>query len=134
MIIKLEHLAIAAPTPSLYAVNKDIRGEPCVAFREFWGAPVSLFSFKWLPRDQGSSPSKLALLPFCYRPSNTTRAVAVRCTVRCTVLWYGTVRTFFTKFLKIDTVYTVRYGMVYCMVRFFAGWLCNLLGCAICCC
>jgi hypothetical protein len=31
--------------------------------------PVSLCSFGWSPRDQGSSPSKLALLPFCYRPS-----------------------------------------------------------------
>jgi hypothetical protein len=31
--------------------------------------PVSLCSFGWSLRDQGSSPSKLALLPFCYRPS-----------------------------------------------------------------
>jgi hypothetical protein len=43
------------------------------------------------------------------------RAVAVRCTVRCTVIQYGTVRTFFTVFLKIGTVYTVRirYGVRY---------------------
>jgi hypothetical protein len=40
------------------------------------------------------------------------RAVAVRCTVRCTVIRYGTVRTFFAVFLKIGTVYTVRYGTV----------------------
>jgi hypothetical protein len=58
------------------------------------------------------------------------RAVAVR----CTVIRYGTVRTVFTVFLKIGTVYTVRYGTVYGTVRFFTGWLCNLLGCAICCC
>jgi len=40
------------------------------------------------------------------------RAVAVRCTVRCTVIRYGSVRAFFTVCLKIGTVYTVRYGTV----------------------
>ena len=52
---------------------------------------------------------------------NITRAVAVRCTVRCTVIRYGTVRTIFSVFLKIGTVYTVRYNTVYGTVRFFAG-------------
>ena len=61
------------------------------------------------------------------------RAVVVQCIVRCTVIRYGTVRTFFTVFLKIGTVYMVRYGTVYSTIRFFCGlavqspWLCNLL-------
>ena len=48
-----------------------LRGVPCVvrARQEIFGEyPVSLLSFGWSPRDQVLSPSKLALLPFCYRP------------------------------------------------------------------
>jgi len=49
-------------------------------------------------------------------PTVAYKAVAVRCTVR-----YGMVRTVFTACLKIGTVFTVRYGMVYGTVCFFAG-------------
>ena len=53
----------------------------------------------------------------------------------CSTVYGNTIRYGKNGFYRIfDTVYTVRYGTVYGTIRFFAGWLCNLLGCAICCC
>jgi hypothetical protein len=50
----------------------------------------------------------------------------------CCSTVYGTV---YGNTVRYSKRYGVRYvyGMVYGTVRFFAGWLCNLLGCAICC-